>query len=64
MCIRDSGLAVEIKSGQAVVNPQKNACNYCDLAGLCRIDPQRMEAVLAEEEEESPENEAEGWRGS
>ena len=58
---RIGGLAVEIKSGLAVVNPQKHACRYCDLAGLCRIDPQRLEEVLAEDPEESTESDVRSW---
>lgn len=58
---RIGGLAHEIKSGNALVNPQKNACNYCDLAGMCRIDPQRLEEVLAEDPDEQAEDEAPSW---
>jgi len=43
-------LAREFMSGEATVNPQPGACDYCDLASLCRInelsasaDPARSE---------------------
>lgn len=61
---RIGALAVEIKSGQALVNPQKNACRYCELAGLCRIDPQRLEEVLEADSEESTEPQTSSWRQS
>ncbi len=31
-------LAMEFMAGEAAVNPQPGACDYCDLASLCRID--------------------------
>ena len=61
---RIAALAHEIKSGLAIVNPQKNACNYCDLAGMCRIDPQRLEEVLAEDPYEQSEDETPSWSRS
>ncbi len=62
--VRIGDLAVEMKSGFALVNPQKQACQYCDLAGLCRIDPQRLEEVLETDSQESTEDESGGWRQS
>ena len=31
-------LAVEFMAGAASVTPQPGACDYCDLASLCRIN--------------------------
>ena len=31
-------LAIEFMTGDAAVNPQPGACDYCDLASLCRIN--------------------------
>ena len=31
-------LAMEFMAGDAAVNPQPGACNYCDLASVCRIN--------------------------
>ena len=31
-------LAGEFMAGEAAVNPQPGACDYCDLASLCRIN--------------------------
>ena len=31
-------LAVEFIAGAATVTPQPGACDYCDLASLCRIN--------------------------
>ena len=33
-----SALANDFSDGVALVNPTKKACDYCDLAGLCRIN--------------------------
>ncbi len=38
-------LANEIKTGVAIVDPQPNACTFCDYASLCRIDPLRLDAL-------------------
>ena len=42
-------LAKEIKSGLAIVDPQPGACDYCDFASMCRIDPLRLDALDDEE---------------
>ena len=42
---RSNELASEIKAGVAIVEPQSNACQYCDLPGLCRIDLLRQDAI-------------------
>ena len=31
-------VAKEVRDGLATVQPMKNACDYCDLKPLCRID--------------------------
>jgi len=38
-------LAKEIKTGLAIVDPQPNACTFCDYASLCRIDPLRLDTL-------------------
>lgn len=45
-------LAKEIKNGLAIVDPQPNACTYCDYASLCRIDPLRLDALGDEDSNE------------
>jgi len=40
-------VAKEVRDGLAVVQPMKNACHYCDLKPLCRIDADTDE-LLAE----------------
>ena len=35
-------LGREIQSGTATITPTKNACTYCALPGLCRIDTQTL----------------------
>jgi len=47
---RIATLAGEIKKGHAIVDPQPDACRYCDLASVCRIDPQHLEDVVDETE--------------
>ena len=42
---RSNELASEIKAGVAIVEPQSNACQYCELPGLCRIDLLRQDAI-------------------
>jgi hypothetical protein len=32
-----TALALEYHQGRAVVDPKKEACQYCGLAGLCRV---------------------------
>jgi len=39
-------LAVEFMAGAATVTPQPGACDYCDLASLCRINELRPGAEL------------------
>jgi ATP-dependent helicase/nuclease subunit B len=41
-------LATEFKEGEAAVNPQNSACEYCDIKPICRI----KSAGVAEEDEE------------
>jgi ATP-dependent helicase/DNAse subunit B len=37
-------LAKSIEAGDAAVNPQTNACRYCHLKSLCRVDEKRQNA--------------------
>ena len=32
------GLAGEFRTGRAVVDPQKGACDWCELVPLCRLE--------------------------
>jgi probable DNA repair protein len=42
-------LAKSIEAGDAAVNPQTNACRYCHLKSLCRIDEKRQTAPELEQ---------------
>jgi len=35
-------LSESIEAGDAAVNPQPNACRYCHLKSLCRVDEKRQ----------------------
>ncbi len=37
-------IALEIKQGVATITPAKNACQFCELTSLCRIDSTRVQS--------------------
>jgi len=40
---RIDAIALEIKQGVATITPTKNACEFCDVLPLCRIEKQTLE---------------------
>ena len=46
-------VAKEVRDGLAIVKPMKNACDYCDLKPLCRIDTPTQDPLDEGAREES-----------
>ena len=41
--VRIDAIALEVKQGVATITPTKNACQFCDVLPLCRIEKQAVE---------------------
>jgi ATP-dependent helicase/nuclease subunit B len=56
-------LLQEFLSGQAAVQPQAHACDYCHLSMLCRIDPAAAQLTVPPDSEEGEEGRFD-WRAA
>ncbi len=52
-----NAIATEVQQGVATITPDKEACRFCELGGLCRIEKTVLEdsdSILAADESETP----------